>query len=202
MNQQMQALVQSAFDVEIYNPAAVDVQQTPLYDKVTIAASGAVSEDTMQWFTSPTGKNYSATNVTNPKRLASPETFSVQSIRLYIAPTILLLDATNLQNGFAFQLFLGQKYYSRAPIWFYNQGGGIAGMPATTATSTTITAWTNGLPTREAILPLNIPLTIGNQMEFWANLTGTAITATAAASGGTGIIMMCMLDGYYARGIQ
>jgi len=49
---------------------------------------------------------------------------------------------------------------------------------------------------------LAIPIVIENQMTFFANLDGTEYTLTAAASGGTGITMQLLLDGFYARGIQ
>ncbi len=41
-----------------------------------------------------------------------------------------------------------------------------------------------------------------NQMTFAANLQGNALTLTSAANGGTGITLILLLDGLYARGVQ
>jgi hypothetical protein len=62
--------------------------------------------------------------------------------------------------------------------------------------------YTNGYPSREAMHKLAIPIVIENQMTFYAQLTGTAATLTAGASGGTGATLQLLLDGFYARGVQ
>jgi hypothetical protein len=194
--------IQAAFSPQILSTTHLDVQNTPLYDNVIIAANTAVTSDNTEFFTNPAGKNVSRTNVTNIKRLMAPEAFSVQSIRFHVAQNVFLADFVSLMQNFAYTLYVGTKWYNRAPIWFYNAGGGIAGAATTTATTTTITAWTNGLPTREAIFPMRIPLPIGNQMEFYGRLEGTSFTTTTSGNGGTGLNLTNMLDGFYARGIS
>lgn len=202
-NLALQQVLLQAFNVRVYDETQTDVQQTPVYDTVTIAASGTLSTQTSQWFVNVGGsssKNYSKTNMGTPKRLAAPETFSVQSIRLKFSELITLADFVAIQNGFAFEFWIGQKVYQRCPIWMLAAGGGIVGTgTSTTVAATTITAWTNGVPASNATLTLNLPLVLGNQVDFYAQLAGDTQTLSA---GGTGAIMQCVLEGYYSRGIQ
>lgn len=211
MNSAINTIILNAFNLEIYDPSMTDVQQTPLYDTVTIAAAGSISNTTAQWFINVganSNKTYAQTNLGQPKRLSAPESFSVQAIRIRFSENILLADFVTILNNFAFEFWIGQKPYQRAPLWMYSAGGGIFGSSqgaATTAATTTIsnTNWSNGVPTREAVLQLNLPLVLGNQTDFYAWLVGTAQTLTASGgSGGTGAIIQTVLDGYYSRGIQ
>jgi poly(3-hydroxybutyrate) depolymerase len=78
-------------------------------------------------------------------------------------------------------------------------GGGINGFAMTTAATTTITAYTNGLPTREAINKLVIPIPLDSGMTFNAFLDGTATSLTASGSGGTGATFQVYLDGLWGR---
>lgn len=209
MNNTTSNIILNAFNLEIYDPNMTDVQQTPLYDTVTIAQAASISNTTAQWFINVganSGKDYSKTNLGQPKRLSAPESFSVQAIRIRISEGTYLTDVINILNGFAFEFWIGQKYYQRAPIWMYNAGGGVvtSGGAATTVAATTInnTAITLGQATREAVLQLNLPLVLGNQTDFYAWFVGAAQTLTATASGGFGAIIQVVLDGYYSRGIQ
>lgn len=205
-NIRLNQVILDAFNVDVYDPNMTDVQQTPLYDTVTIAAAGSFSQSTVQWFINVganSNKSYAQTNLGQPKRLSAPESFSVQSIRIRFSENILYADLIAILNGFAFEFWIGQKSYQRAPLWMYNAGGGIFGVGATTATTTTLTNWNNGLPTREGILKLDLPLVLGNQVDFYAWVVGAAaITLTASGSSGTGALVQCILDGYYSRGIQ
>lgn len=206
MNAQINSLITNAFNLEVYDPSMTDVQQTPVYDTVTIAAAGSVSNTTAQWFINVganSNKTYAQTNLGQPKRLSAPESFSVQAIRFRVAENIFYTDFLTILNNFALEFWIGQKPYQRAPIWMYSAGGGIwSGGAATTAAATTIQNYTNGVPSREAVLQLNLPLVLGNQTDFYAWLVGTAQTLTAGGGGGTGAIMQLVLDGYYSRGIQ
>lgn len=195
------AFIANAFKSQTYIADRIDVQQTPVYDTITVAAGSALTSGT-QFFTnvgSSSGKNYSQTNMTQTQRLSSPESFSIQSIKLRISENILYADLITLINGFAFEFWLGQKNYQRAPIWLYPAGGGISGFSTVNANY----AYNNGLPSREAQVALSIPIVIENGMTFYGQLVGTAsYTFTASGSGGTGLTMQALLDGYYARGVQ
>lgn len=206
MNSTTSNIILNAFNLEIYDPTMTDVQQTPLYDTVTIAQAGTISNSTAQWFINVganSNKDYSKTNLGQPKRLSAPESFSVQAIRIRFSENTLFADLIAILNGFAFEFWIGQKYYQRAPIWLYNAGGGIVtGGSATTVAATTITSNTLGLASREAVLQLNLPLVLGNQTDFYAWFVGASQTLAATGAGGVGTIIQVVLDGYYSRGIQ
>ena len=100
-------------------------------------------------------------------------------------------------RNFAFQLFIGEKPFNRAPLWYYAAGGGIHGF--TTRTSESV--YVNGLPSREAIRSLAIPIVLENSLDFSCNLVGTAFNLAAGGAGGTGLRLTCLFDGLYARGV-
>ena len=197
----LQNTIVEAFQSSIYVDNRMDVQHTPIYDTVTIAAGSSLSTLTSAFFTNvgpASNKTLALTNMTQSQRLPAPEAFSVFSIALRISENILLADFLSIMNGFALSLYLGQKRYQLAPLWHYPAGGGISG--AFTKTDTAI--YQNGVPQRQARLNLAIPIVIENQMNFYAQLEGNAYTLTASGSGGTGITMQLELDGLYARGVQ
>ena len=189
----------NAFRSSVYVDDRMDVQQTPIYDTVSIPAAGTVNELTTALFTNvgaQSGKTVAQTNMTQPQRLAAPEAFSVQGIAIRIQENILLADLLSILSTFSFAFYLGQKRYNLAPIWQYPAGGGIFGLDATADLIG------NGLPSREARLALSIPIVIENQMQFYARLEGGTFTLAAGGASGTGLTMQVLLDGYYARGVQ
>lgn len=194
-------VIMDAFNSEIYIQDRMDVQHTPLYDTVTIAAGSALNNLTSQFFTnvgSQSNKTLGLTNMTQSQRLAAPEAFSIFAVRFRWAENIFRTDLDTILSRFALSLFLGQKRYQLAPLWHFNAGGGIFAVSSRSSEST----YVNGLPGRESMHKLAIPIVIENQMTFFAQLDGTEYTMTATASGGTGITMQLLLDGFYARGIQ
>lgn len=200
MTPQQQMIVDS-FNSEVYVSNRMDVQHTPLYDTVTLAAAGTISSLTTAFFTNvgpSSNKTVAQTNMTQQNRLAAPEAFSILSMRFRVGENILAADFTTIINGFALRFFLGQKIYNQAPIWYYSAGGGIYA-----TTNITDAAWyTNGVPTRESMHKLAIPMVIENQMNFSGNLEGNSTTLAAGAAGGTGAVLQYLLDGLYARGVQ
>ena len=200
-NSQTQAMILEAFNNATYVQDRMDVQHTPLYDTITIAAGSAVNNLTSALFTNvgaASNKTLAQTNLSQSQKLPAPEAFSIFAFRVRWSEDILLEDLLAIMDGFTLEFFLGQKNYQRAPLWYFAAGGGIAGMTTRTAES----VYTNGNPTREAIHKLAIPIVIENQMTFFAQLQGTAYTLVASGSGGTGLNMTLLLDGLYARGVQ
>ena len=195
------AFIAGAFRSQTYIHDRIDVQHTPIYDTITVAAGAALTSGT-QFFTnvgSASGKTYASTNMSQSQRLPSPEAFSIMSIKLRWSENILYADVISLLSNFAFEFWLGQKQYQRAPLWQYAAGGGING--ATTVNNTGV--YSNGLASREAQIGLAIPIVIENGMTFFGQLVGTSSqTFTASGSGGTGLTLTCLLDGLYARGVQ
>lgn len=191
-------MILDSFNSEVYVSNRMDVQHTPLYDTVTIAAGSALSILTSAFFTNvgaSSGKTLALTNLTQSQKLAAPEAFSIYGVRFRYSENISLLDIYNIINGFCFEFFLGQKPYQRGPIWYFNAGGGI--WAVTTAATTSIL--NNGTPGRNAMHKLAINVVIENQMTFYGQLNGNTYTLNA---GGTGITMVILLDGLYARGVQ
>lgn len=201
--QNQQAYIFAQFNGTTYQPNAMDVQHEPIYDTYTLAAgTGNIIPNLTQFFTNPQNKTINQTNVQRPKQLDAPEAFACMAIRFHPLESILLADLVNLYNSFVLEFWIGNKWYNRGPLWHYNAGGGVAGIASTTATNTTISAYTNGAPGRNSMGTLEINIVIDNQASFFGQLNGVAVTLTAAASGGTGATLMMLLDGLHARGVQ
>jgi hypothetical protein len=200
------AMIQDAFNMQTYDPNQMDVQHTPLYDSVTFAAAATITPTTSAFFTNvgpASAKTLAQTNLANANRLASPETFSIFGVRLRWSEGILRADLDSILGnaatvGFALSLTLGQKKYQLAPLWYFGAGGGISGF----TTRTDESAYTNGLPSRESMHKLAIPIVIENNMTFSANFEGNNFVLAAAVAGGVGATFVLLLDGLYARGIQ
>ena len=201
MSAQQQTIL-AAFNSQVYVSNRMDIQNTPLYDTVSIAAAGAITPATTAFFTSvgaQSGKSLGLTNMSQSQKLPAPQAFSVLGFRLRYQENILLADILTLYNTQVYEFYLGEKYYQRAPLWYYAAGGGVSGF----STLTSASVYTNGWPSREAMHKLAITVVIENQMSFYGQLNGTAgQTATASGSGGTGIYLVSLLDGLYARGVQ
>lgn len=200
-NSALKANIVEAFQSQVYIDNRMDVQHTPLYDTVTIAAGSSLSQLTSAFFTNvgpASSKTLAQTNMTQSQRLPAPEAFSIFGIAVRFAENILLADFLSIMNGFAFSLYLGQKRYQLAPLWQYPAGGGISGV----TTKTDSAFYQNGVPQRTARLSLAVPIVIENQMTFYGQFEGNAYTLTASGSGGTGATIQVLLDGLYARGVQ
>jgi len=198
-------MILEAFKSEVYVSNRMDVQHTPIYDTVTIAAGSTVNELTTAFFTNvgpASSKTKAQTNMSQSRRLPAPEAFSIFGFRLRWKENVLPADLYEVLDKFVLQFYLGQKVYQEAPLWYFSAGGGVNAVATTTAASTTITYLTNGVPMRESMHKLAIPIVIENQMTFYAQLTGGTYTLTASASGGTGLTLQLVLDGFYARGVQ
>jgi hypothetical protein len=206
MSPQQQMIV-DAFNSEVYVANRMDVQHTPIYDTITIAAGSPVSNLTTAFFTNvgpQSGKTLALTNMTQAQRLPAPEAFSIFGFRLRWSENILITDLLNILNGFALEFYLGQKVYQRAPLWYFGAGGGIDGFNYAAYTGTTVGSniLTNGAPIRESMHKLAIPIVIENQMTFFAQFVGTTQNLATTTNGSTGLTVQLLLDGFYARGVQ
>jgi hypothetical protein len=202
-----QQMIVDAFNSEIYVANRMDVQHTPIYDTITLNAGSAVSNLTTAFFTNvgaQSNKTLAATNMTQSQRLPAPEAFSIFGFRLRWSENIYSVDLLNILNGFALEFYLGQKVYQRAPLWYFGAGGGIAGFNYAAYTATTVGSniLTNGVPVRESMHKLAIPIVIENQMTFYAQLVGTSQNLATSTAGSTGLTLQLLLDGFYARGVQ
>jgi hypothetical protein len=196
-----QETIQNAFSSQTYIAGQMDVQHTPVYDTVTLAAGTTVTQLNTSFFTNVgpiSGKTYAQTNMNQPGKLQAPEAFSIMSFRLRWAGNVLASDIYGVLSNFCLEFYLGTKIYQRAPLWHFNAGGGVFGV--TDVASTSIIS--NGYPGRESMHKLAIPIVIENQASFYAQLTGGTYALAAGSAGGTGLTLQLLLDGLYARGIQ
>lgn len=196
-----QAMIVDSFQSETYVQNRMDVQHTPIWDTVTTAAAGTITQTNSALFTNvgpASGKTLAQTNMSQQNKLPAPEAFSILGFRLRLGEDILRADMLGILNGFAVNFVLGQKPYNQGPPWYYTAGGGIWGFSTITDQAT----YTNGLPSRESMHKLAIPIVIENQMNFSANLVGNNLVLSAANIGGTGATVQLLLDGLYARGVQ
>lgn len=197
-----QSYILSEFNGQTYEPNRMDVQDTPLYDTVTIAAGASLTTANSQMFVNVSTKNIAQTNVQTSKKLDAPEAFTVKSYRFWWQPNVLLADLYTIligSGGGVLEFIIGNKVYQRGPLWLYNPGGGI--FPFFTNSATSIL--NNGMPGRSEMNRLAINVVIDNQASFYAQInTPSSITMTAAASGGTGFTYQLVLSGLYARGVQ
>lgn len=200
-----QAAILNAFNSSTYISDQVDVQDTPVYDTVTIAAGGSVSQNSVSFFTSVgsgSGKTLAQTNMVTNGKLNAPEAFSIMAFRLRWQENVLPADLYAVLSSLALQFTIGTKPYQTGPLWNYNAGGGIFGALTNTTANTTTSLLSNGQPGRMHMHRLAIPLVIENQATFYANLVGSPVTLTAGGGGGTGLTLQLMLGGLYARGVQ
>jgi hypothetical protein len=196
---QQQQFIINSFKGQIYISNQLDVEDTPVYDTITIAASGTLNTPNSQFFTnveSNSGKTYAQTNMTQNGKLDAPEAFSVFGVRLGWSEDILRSDLQTLLNSWAYEFWLGKKDYQRANIRHFSSGWGISGYTTRTAES----FYTNGLPGRGSMNMLAVKLVIANQMSFFGQLTGAS--SQVMSSSGTGLILINELVGLYARGVQ
>jgi hypothetical protein len=198
-------IIATAFNTEVIVPGKLDVQNTPLYDTcVLVQGPGVpsiVNNQNVNFFTNvgpASGKTRAQTNMELSRELPFPKAFSIFGARLWFREDILLLDLLNVLDGFCLQLYLGDKCYLEAPLRHFSAGAGISGM--TTRTFSSI--YTNGIPGREHMHKLAIPIVIPNGMTFYAQFQGNPYVLTTVALGGTGMTVCLELDGFYARGVQ
>lgn len=194
-----QQYILNEFNGQTYEPNKMDVQHTPVYDTVTIAAGASLTTVASQYFVTIAGKNIAQTNVQTSKKLDAPEAFTIKSFRWFHQQNILLADLIAVVAGSVLEFQIGNKVYQRGPLWVYNCGGGI--FPFFTTTS--VALFNNGMPGRHAMHVLAINVVIDNQASFFAQLnTPVNVALAAAGAGGTGLTSQLVLDGLYARGVQ
>jgi hypothetical protein len=194
-----QSFIIESFRGQIYISDELDVQDTPIYDTLTYTAGGTINTPNSSLFSnveSNSGKTVAQTNMQENRKLAAPEAFSVFGVRLGFSENILYSDLITWYNTWAYEFWLGQKFYQRANVRHFSSGWGIAGYTTNTAQS----FFTNGSPGRGSMNMIMVKLVIANQMSFYAFLSGG--TSQVLASNGTGMIILNELVGLYARGVQ
>ena len=194
-----QAFIIDSYRGQIYISDQLDVQDTPVYDTVTYTAGQTIDSVNSQWFTNvenSTGKGPAQTNMTQNGKLDAPEAMSVFGIRFGWNENILYADLLSFLALWDFEFYLGKKVYQQANPRHFSSGWGITGY--TTNTSTQFL--TNGSTDSRSMHILAVKLVIANQMSFKAFLNGGPTQVLSGS--GTGAILLCELNGLYARGVQ
>lgn len=195
-----QQFVIDSFRGQIYISDTLDVQDTPVYDTVLLNAGQSLTKTTSTLFADvapvTSGKTIAQTNMTQNQQLPSPEAMSVFGIRLAWQEWILYPDLQTLVTNWEFEFWLGKKSYQQANLRHFGAGWGITGY--TTLTNTQFL--TNGSTDSRSMHILAIKLVIANQQAFNAFLDGGG--TQVLSSSGTGLNLLCELNGLYARGVQ
>ena len=198
---EQQAFVYDAFRGQPYIVDQLDIQDEPIYDRVSYSAGGTVNTLTSQWFTNVgvqanPAKGLADTNVNQPQQLPVPEAMAVFGIRLCPSENVLAADWENMLNTQVFQMFLNQKPYNTANIRHY-----AAGMGTYAVTTRSAESWyTNGFPSLTSGHQLQLPLVITNLLRFYGQLVANNPLVLSAS--GTGLLFLCELVGLHARAVQ
>lgn len=171
------------------------------YDTLKVAANTATAA-LYTLFQAPisSSKGINETNMTDSGKLPIPVSLKVMALRVCLIGMI-VSDIESLFKNYALRLKIGQKYFLEGPINFFPGGGGLAGAVSTTATTTTIQAWSNGVPDPRAIYGIGpeYALDLPSNVPFAVELQGTSFTTNAS---GGGIHMQVFLDGLISEGVQ
>src|ERR1700677_825106 len=172
-----QSFIIESFRGQIYISDELDVQDTPVYDTLTYTAGATINTPNSALFSnveSNSGKTFAQTNMSENRRLAAPEAFSVFGVRLGWSENVLYSDLLTFVNGWAYEFWLGQKFYQRANVRHFSSGWGISGYSTNTATQ-----WlTNGMAGRGSMNLVCVKLVIANQMSFYGQLSGGPVNAS------------------------
>ncbi len=194
---QNKQFILNEFQGVTFNPNELDIEDTPLYDTVTLAQGQVAGPNTVSWFTNVranTGKTLADTNMVRDSELAAPEMFSIRAIGIWFHSTMSLRDIEGIMRYLALQIVVGKKPKIEGPVWQFCAGGGISGF--TTATSTSV--YQNGIPSRESLCRLASPIVIPSNVNFSASLQGTNYTLQDT----NGLRTTLIFRGLYAKGVQ
>lgn len=172
------------------------------YDTYTLAVNTAVPTNIVM-FSAPisASKGLNLTNMTDQNRLPAGEAMKVMAIRA-VCIGMDLADIIALQKNYCLRFKIGTKYFLEAPIEAFPGGAGATGVVTTTATTTTLFNYNNGIADPRAVYGLGqeFPLDLPSQAFFSVELTGT--TFTSANAGGGGIFLRVYLDGLIYEPLQ
>lgn len=171
------------------------------YDTLIVAANTATSAlHTLFQAPISSSKGIEQTNMTDSGKLPFPISMKIMALRVCLIGMI-VADAEALYKKYCMRLKIGQKYFMEAPVNFFPGGGGLVGAVATTATTTTIQSFSNGVPDPRAVYGVGpeYALDLPSGVPFAVELQGTSFTTTATTGG---IHMQVFLDGLISEGVQ
>jgi hypothetical protein len=159
------------------------------------------------------------TNLPNSGQFNPPRCLILQRLGVYFEPTMLLADIELVEMNAYFEFRIDDKIFFEGLLQFHPPGMGIAGFSDKTSEG----VWTNGMCNPHATRSFgNFAKYIAPLQNFSWNVTfpnlanvtnaiggatpgtnpGTSLLLTAAASGGTGLNMVFIMDGLTDRSVQ
>lgn len=183
-------LVKKAFGDLPVNLDKANILDRPLYDRLTFAASAPINENTARFFHTMGTKDLSDTNMPTPDQLPAPDMFSIKSIGLYFPINTTAADLIGIFDQLALVIKVRSTEVFNAPLWTLTPGGGMTGF--TTVAATTYVG--NGLPTREAMHTMALPIVIPSLTTYEVFLKGTQFAPAAQVK------MTCILRGLWLKG--
>lgn len=199
-------------------PNQADLVNWVIYDRWTVAASTATPSQ-FKFFTQPIGqssKTKTDTNLTQVSRLEDPQWANVIGVGFYLTSNMIKSDIDSLLNGYYHEFWVSQKIYAEGPLQCFPGAAGLAGAVSTTATTTTLSSWTNGFSRSDNFFDTRLPaglqlpgmttdgligVTILQGQSFHVDMDSPAGTFTTSASG-PGLNVMCYLYSILSRGVQ
>lgn len=174
-----------------------------LWDRITVAANTAVPTSN-QFFSAPIGgtKTKTDTNLVQGNRLPPPQSFAVHMIGFIIGSNVLQADLVNLLRNYYFEFKIDQKIFAEGPLHLFPGGAGVSGVVSIdgNAAAATASSWNIGFPSVAATRRApEFPRRIPPNVYFGVELKGTSFTTSAT---GTGLDILCVLDGIIDRSVQ
>ncbi len=177
-----------------------DAQQTPLYDTYSLDKNTATPTE-IEFFARQAGGSVGRqlTNLPKANSVGSGDLFHVLGVRL-VCLGMTLKDIIALCKNYTFQFFKNDVKLLEAPPEFWPGGAGVVGAASTTATTTTIQFFGNGVPDPRAITSIapQLEIKLDGGDRFGGKLVGTTFTSENVDDPG-GIFIRCYLDGVWEK---
>lgn len=173
-------------------------QRRPLFDTIQVAASAAIPAP-ITFFGHEKGVDgENITNLVKKFEIPPPGDFECYSLRL-VAIGCGKADLISLMQKYNGYFCIGpdDTPITEGPLEYWPGGAGIHGFAATTAATTTIENWQNGVPDPRAVILFDPPIHISAGERFLFKLAGTSPGNAAAA-----IFLRCYLDGKRRKGLR
>jgi hypothetical protein len=222
---QAAALLQAGFDINSLMAGWVDRGAWLYYDRLyqqplqNVGNGAGVLAQTYSAFSvginkpdaiTGVNKTLNYTNMPNSGQFNPPRCMVMRRLGFYFEPDMALADIELFMKNASLQFVIDSKVFFEGLIEFFPGGMGITG--ATSQTGTAV--WSNGFPTPHAmrdygdyakyIAPLqNFSLTINfPSVSTFQGAGGSSATAPTLSTTGTGLNVVCIMDGLTDRSVQ
>lgn len=184
-------------------PGITDIQPWMYYDRLTSAANAAPS-NSLLFFTTPLSstKTKLDTNLKQAGRLPDPKHFLTMAIRFIFDSGMAVGDIQLMIRNYYIEFEIGDKLFGEGHLDLYPGGAGIDGLAATTATTTTLTAYNNGVPNAGSTNNWGSEHGIHILQSQTFQVRAISPAAPTMSASGLGLNLRCVLDGILYREAQ